>query len=268
MAAFPTEVFAIIAQSVAPEDIGNFRLASSAFEALSKESFVNKCFKHMKTSANMAALDLLHFAVSHRQYGPAIEKITISMNGVDDKPAFLNTRLSDIFRVLRHRGQQVAVAIAITATDIANKYDVDHHLAQVIRHLVRLDLQHRLFAGPLSVSISSYALSKGVFPRSPRFFAAIQHYCTRRSLSLHYTDAQGSVNYDAPTKTVLIFGLKDYHIRQITLLLAWLRLKHITITDCERTEATMLALHFFLKYHRSTLVSVDIKDVTGRDFPV
>lgn len=200
--------------------------------------------------------------------GPAIESITISMNGVDDKPAFLNTRFSDIFRVLRQRGQQVAVAIVITAIDIPNKYDVDHHLAQVIRHLARLDLQHRLFAGPLTLSISSSALSTGIFPRSLRFFGAIQHYCTRRSLSLNYIDAQGSVNYNAPTKTVLIAGLKDYNIRQVTLLLTWLRLKHVTITDCERTEATMLAIHSLLQCHRSTLVSVDIKDLTGRDFPV
>lgn len=69
MAAFPTEVFSIIAQCVAPEDIGNFRLASTAFEALSKGLFVNKCFQHMKSSANMAALDLLLSAVSHHKYG-------------------------------------------------------------------------------------------------------------------------------------------------------------------------------------------------------
>ncbi|KAG9759319.1 hypothetical protein KCU73_g3447, partial [Aureobasidium melanogenum] len=268
MAAFPTEVFAIIAQRVAPQDLPNFRLASTAFEQLSRRPFTSKCFQHMKTSANMAALDHLFSTVNHHQFGPAIKKITISMNGVDDNPAFLNTRFSDIFRVLRLRGQQVAVEIVVTATDIHINWEIDHHLAHVIKHLVRVDLQHRLFAGPLTVSISSSAMSKGTLPTPPRFFNAVHQYCIRRSLSLNFIDAEGSLNYDATTKTLLISGLKDYQIRQITRLAAWLRLKHAKITDCERTEATMLALHYLLKFHRSTLVSVDVKDVEGRDFDV
>lgn len=268
MAAFPTEVFGIVAQRVAPHDLPSFRLASTAFEQLSRRPFTTKCFQHMKTSANMAALDLLFSAVSHGEFGLAIKKITISMNGVDDKPPFLNTRLSDIFRVLRLRGQQVAVQIVVTATDIPFNHDVDHHLASVIRNLLRIDLQYRLFAEPLTVCISCSAMSKGRIPMAPRFFTTIQNYCPRRSFSFNYIDAPGSLNYDATTRTLVISGLKDYQIRQLRPLLSWSNLKHAKITDVERTEDTELALSHVLYLHGSTLLSVDVKDVDGRDFDV
>lgn len=64
------------AQFVILKDLPNFRSASPTFEKLSRQSFTTKCFEQIKTTANMANLDLLFLAVSHHQYGPVTQTIS------------------------------------------------------------------------------------------------------------------------------------------------------------------------------------------------
>ncbi|KAG9660143.1 hypothetical protein KCU95_g5379, partial [Aureobasidium melanogenum] len=268
MTTLPNEIVAMIAQLVAPKSIGNFRQASKTFNELSRKPFINKAFEHIKTSANMVALDLLFFAVSHRQYGPTIKTITICMNGIDDKPSELKKRLTAIFRALRQRGQQVTITIIVTAIEIYDNNDIAEHLTQVIGHLTRLDLRHRLSTVPLTLTISSSALLKGIFQELPRFLCAFRHYCTERSFVLNYADEQASVDYDVLTQTVIVSGLKNYQLHQVTKIFDWLSIKHATITDCEGNHDTKISIDRLLRGHRSRLNSVEIKDVTGRHLDI